>query len=71
MIVAVSPWLRVLLVLRLLGLLVFLLLLASGRDLYILEFAIRGHAGVVLGAAEILAVLVEDDGGKDKRSDKK
>lgn len=83
-VVAISAglWVLLLLVLRVLGLLVILLLLGvlflrlaldlagSTACLHVLELAVGCQAGVVLGAAEILAVLMENDGGNDERSDK-
>lgn len=81
-VVAVSTRLRVLLLLELalLRQLVFLLLLAvfllrlalnlagCTAGLHRLQLAIGGQAGVVFGAADVFAILVEDYGGDDERA---
>lgn len=43
-------------------------LTGSSTGLHILEFAVGSQAGVVFGAAEVLAVLMENEGGNDERS---
>lgn len=65
-------WVWLMVILLRLGILLLRLALdlAGIACLHVLEFAVGGQARVVLGAAEILAVLMEDDGGNDERSDK-
>lgn len=80
LVVAVSTGLRVLLLLelallrQLVILLVFFLRLALSlagctASLHRLQLAVRVQAGVVFGAADVLAVLVEDYGGDDEGAD--